>query len=121
VLLGLGMGGALAPLTGAAISGVSAEDAGAASGVVNAAQQLGVSLGLSVLVTVAASAGGAGAGAGPAPGLHLDGAARAELAHAVSAALTGSTVLLALGLAVIAAAVGRFRRASTARVLEVAR
>src|SRR5262249_34271071 len=44
VLLGLGMGGALAPLTGAAIAGVAPADAGAASGLVNTAQQLGVSL-----------------------------------------------------------------------------
>ncbi|MEA2296994.1 MAG: hypothetical protein QOE86_4633 [Solirubrobacteraceae bacterium] len=121
VLLGLGMGAALAPLTAAALAGVAPADAGAASGVVNAAQQLGVSLGLSVLVTVAAGAGGASAGAETAPGLQLDGAARAELAHAVSAALTGSVVLLALSLAVIAAAVRRPRPATTTRVLEVAR
>jgi len=121
VLLGLGMGSALAPLTGAALSGVAPEDAGAASGVVNVAQQLGISLGLSVLVTVASGAGGAGAAAGSAVGPQLHGAARAELAHAVASALTGSTVLLALGLAVIAAAVGRFGRGPTARLLEVAR
>jgi len=119
VLLGLGMGSALAPLTGAALAGVEPGDAGAASGVVNAAQQLGVSLGLSVLVTVAAGAGGASAG--PAPGLQLAPAAQIDLANAVSAALTGSVVLLALGLAVIVAAVGRFRRATPAPVLEVAR
>jgi EmrB/QacA subfamily drug resistance transporter len=117
VLLGLGIGVALAPLTAAAIAGVAPADAGAASGIVNAAQQLGISLGLSILVTVAA---GTSAEAGPAPGLQLDGAARADLAHSVSAALTGSVVLLALSLAVIAAAVGRFGRA-TAPVLEVAR
>jgi EmrB/QacA subfamily drug resistance transporter len=118
VLLGLGMGAALAPLTGAALAGVAPADAGAASGVVNAAQQLGVSLGLSLLVTIAA---GASAGAGVAPGRHLDGAAQTELAHAVSAALTGSAVLIALGLAVIAASVGRFRRRTPAPALEVAR
>jgi EmrB/QacA subfamily drug resistance transporter len=115
VLLGLGMGAALAPLTAAALAGVAPADAGAASGVVNAAQQLGVSLGLSILVTVAS-----GAGAETALGLQLDGAARAEFAHGISAALTGSAVLLALGLAVIAASVGRFRRATTP-VLEAAR
>jgi hypothetical protein len=86
--------------------------------VVNAAQQLGVSLGLSLLVTIAA---GASAGAGAAPGLHLDAAARAELAHAVSAALTGSAVLIALGLVVIAATVGRLRRGPATPALEVAR
>jgi len=121
VLLGLGMGAALAPLTGAALAGVAADDAGAASGVVNAAQQLGASLGLSILVTVAAGASGATAHGTSASGLDLDGAARVQLAHAVSAALTGSTVLLALGLAVVAVAVGRFRRPTATPVLEVAR
>jgi EmrB/QacA subfamily drug resistance transporter len=120
VLLGLGMGAALAPLTGAGIAGVAPDDAGAASGVVNAAQQLGVSLGVSVLVTVAASGGTTGA-ARPAAALALDGAARADLAHAVATALTGSAVLLALGLAVVAAAVRRPRPARTTHVLEVAR
>jgi predicted MFS family arabinose efflux permease len=117
-LLGVGMGAALAPLTAAGLAGVDPADAGAASGVVNAAQQLGVSLGVSVLVTVVAAA----SGAAPRTGLALHGAARAELAHAVATALTGSAVLLALGLAVIAAARGRARPAATpARVLEVAR
>jgi EmrB/QacA subfamily drug resistance transporter len=118
VLLGLGMGGALAPLTAAGIAGVAPDDAGAASGVTNAAQQLGVSLGISVLVTVAA--GGATAGAHPAVGSALGEAARAELAHAVATALTGSAVLLALGLAVIAVAVRRPRPARATHVLEVA-
>jgi predicted MFS family arabinose efflux permease len=121
VLLGLGMGAALAPLTGAGIAGVAPEDAGAASGIVNAAQQLGASLGVSILVTVAAGASGPAPAATRAAGLDLDGAARVHLAHAVSAALTGSTVLLALGLVVVAAAVGRFRRPTATPVLEVAR
>ncbi|MEA2320646.1 MAG: hypothetical protein QOD81_496 [Solirubrobacteraceae bacterium] len=121
VLLGLGMGAALAPLTAAGIAGVDPADAGAASGVVNAAQQLGVSLGISVLVTVVAASGGATAGAQPATGLALDGAARAALSHGVATALTGSVVLLALSLAVIAAAVRRPRPATPTRVLEVAR
>jgi len=117
-LLGVGMGGALAPLTAAGISGVAPADAGAASGVMNAAQQLGASLGISVLVTVVAAAGETGTRAGVA----LDGAARTELAHAVGTALTGSTVLLALGLAVVVAAVRRPRPATApAGVLEVAR
>ena len=89
VLLGLGMGSALTPLTAAGIAGVRDEDAGAASGVVNAAQQLGMSLGLSVLVTVFASAGGDTA---------VDGY---ELSNAVSAALTGSAVSLTLALGVV--------------------
>jgi EmrB/QacA subfamily drug resistance transporter len=121
MLLGLGMGTALAPLTAAGLAGIDPADAGAASGVVNAAQQLGVSLGVSVLVTVAAAAGGAASGDRPATGLALHGAARAELAQAVATALTGSAVLLALGLAVIAATVHRPSPSPTARVLEVTR
>jgi len=119
ILLGLGMGAALAPLTAAGIAGVEPADAGAASGVVNAAQQLGVSLGISILVTVAAAAGGADERA--VSGVPLEGAARAELAHAVATALTGSAVLLALGLAVVAATVHPSRPAGTPdHVLEVA-
>jgi EmrB/QacA subfamily drug resistance transporter len=122
VLLGLGMGAALAPLTAAGVAGVAADDAGAASGVVNAAQQLGVSLGVSLLVTVAASAGGAPGGTPTGPGGTLDAVGRADLAHAVAAALTGSTVLIALGLAVVAAAAGRLRRPAPATAyLEVSR
>jgi len=116
VLLGLGMGAALAPLTAAGIAGVEPADAGAASGIVNAAQQIGASLGLSVLVTIAAGGAGRRAAVGPT----LDGAARAELAHAAANALTGSAVLLALGLAVVALAVRRPRPARAPRVLEVA-
>jgi EmrB/QacA subfamily drug resistance transporter len=90
VMMGVGMGSALTPLTGAGIAGVAPADAGAASGLVNVAQQLGGSLGLGILVTVFASAQrGAGGGTPHA------------LAHAVSSAVTGSAVFLALGLAVV--------------------
>ena len=122
VVLGLGMGAALAPLTAAGIAGVAPADAGAASGVVNAAQQLGVSLGVSLLVTVAAAANGATTGRPASAALPPDGAARAHLADSVATALTGSAVLLALGLAVVAAAVRPPRPAVPApRILEVAR
>jgi len=90
VLLGSGMGMALTPLTAAGIAGVAPDDAGAASGVVNVAQQLGGSLGLGILVTIFASA------------QRGDGGSTTHaLAHAVSSALTGSAVLLGLGLAVV--------------------
>ena len=55
-LLGIGIGSALVPLTTAGIAGVQPKDAGAASGLVNVAQQLGGSLGLGILVTVFAAA-----------------------------------------------------------------
>ena len=100
VMMGMGMGGALAPLTAAGIAGVEARDAGAASGVVNAAHQLGGSLGLSVLVTVFAAGGG-----------------ESQLAHSVSLALTGSAALLTLALLLIVVAA---RRTAAESAVEVA-
>lgn len=58
ILLGVGQGGALAPLTAAGLSGAAKGDAGAASGLVNVAHQIGSSLGLAVLISVAAPAVG---------------------------------------------------------------
>jgi len=100
-LLGLGIGTAMTPLTNAGISGVAPEDAGAASGLVNVAQQVGGSLGVSILVTVFATATRAGRPA------HVRGVtpAQALLAHGVAAALRGSTVFLALALLVVLAVV----------------
>jgi EmrB/QacA subfamily drug resistance transporter len=106
VLMGIGMGAALTPLTAAGIAGVEPEDAGAASGLVNAAHQLGGSLGLSVLVTVFTAGGHAAAH--PQGATHA-GAARFALAHAVSASLTGSAVLLTLALTIVVLVVRRAR------------
>jgi EmrB/QacA subfamily drug resistance transporter len=52
IFFGLGNGLAFVPLTTAALSGVAAEDQGAASGLVNVMQQVGGSLGLAILVTI---------------------------------------------------------------------
>jgi EmrB/QacA subfamily drug resistance transporter len=52
MIFGLGNGTAFVPLTTAALDRVAPEDSGAASGLVNVMQQVGGSLGLSVLVTV---------------------------------------------------------------------
>jgi EmrB/QacA subfamily drug resistance transporter len=95
LLIGAGQGGALAPLTSAGVSGVDAEDAGAAGGVVNVAHQLGGSLGLGLLVTVFAAAGSA------------DLAGRDLLAHQMAAALTAGAVLLALAFVVVAVLIVR--------------
>jgi EmrB/QacA subfamily drug resistance transporter len=89
VLIGIGQGGALGPFTAAGIAGVGAAEAGAASGVVNVAHQLGGSLGLGILVTVFAAASSGS--------LHGD----ALLAHRVSAALTAGSVMLVLALIVV--------------------
>ncbi|MGL5814115.1 MAG: MFS transporter [Aeromonas sp.] len=52
VLIGLGQGWVLAPLTVAGVAGVESRNAGAASGVLNVAHQLGASLGLAILVVI---------------------------------------------------------------------
>ena len=56
LLIGTGLGLALSPLTASSIIGVKHQDAGAASGLVNVAHQLGGSFGFAVLVAVFAAA-----------------------------------------------------------------
>ncbi len=99
-LLGIGIGSALVPLTTAGIVGVDAEDAGAASGLVNVAQQLGGSLGLGILIAVFAAASRHGAGLPP-TGTSIRTEARATLAHAVATSLKGSVIVLALAQVVV--------------------
>jgi EmrB/QacA subfamily drug resistance transporter len=88
VFMGIGMGAAFTPLTTAGIHAVSDEDAGAASGLVNVAHQVGGAIGIAVLVNVFAAAGG------------NDGSP-AEFADALSTALSGSVVCLLLALIVV--------------------
>lgn len=52
ILIGLGQGWVLGPLTVAGVAGVEHRNAGAASGLLNVAHQLGASLGLAILVVV---------------------------------------------------------------------
>ncbi|MFT4210891.1 MAG: MFS transporter [Microbacterium sp.] len=54
VLLGLGQGLTFGPLTSAGVAGARPEDAGAASGLVNTAHQLGSTLGVAILTAAAA-------------------------------------------------------------------
>jgi predicted MFS family arabinose efflux permease len=56
IVVGIGMGLAMAPAMSAGTSGVRASDAGVASALVNTAQQVGGSIGTAVLSTIAASA-----------------------------------------------------------------
>ncbi|PUB24455.1 EmrB/QacA subfamily drug resistance transporter [Promicromonospora sp. AC04] len=98
LLIGAGQGLAFAPLTNSGIAGVAPEDAGAASGLVNTAHQLGMALGLGILVAVSANAG-----AGSSDVV-------AQTSAHVSAALTGATVLVALALVVVLAVVLPARR-----------
>jgi EmrB/QacA subfamily drug resistance transporter len=107
LLLGAGLGTALTPLTSAGIAGVAPDDAGAASGLVNVAHQLGGALGISVLVTVFTAAGG--------------NADAATLAHAVSRSITGSVVFLAAGLLVVVLVIARPARSLAAAAATLAR
>jgi hypothetical protein len=56
LLLGGGMGVVFVPLTMASLAGVRPQDSGAASSMVNVAQQVGGSLGLAILVTAYSTA-----------------------------------------------------------------
>jgi len=53
IISAIGLGFAFVPVTIGAVSGVSQDDSGLASGLINTTQQLGGALGLSVLVAVA--------------------------------------------------------------------
>jgi hypothetical protein len=88
ILIGAGQGATLSPLTAAGIAGVAPADAGAASGLVNVAHQLGGSLGLGILVTVFAAADSNTRNA------------QDLLAHRVATSLTVGTAMLALALVI---------------------
>ncbi|MGY4858773.1 MFS transporter [Cryobacterium sp. AP23] len=105
VLIGFGQGLAFAPMTAAGVAGIEPRDAGAGSGLVNVAHQLGGSLGLAVLVAVSAGVTGGGDGT-------------AAVAQEASAALTTGALLLALSLIVAAVFVaGRKRPAASKRAM----
>ncbi len=55
VICAVGLGFAFVPVTIAAVSGVSEDESGLASGLINTSQQIGGALGLAVLGTIAAS------------------------------------------------------------------
>jgi EmrB/QacA subfamily drug resistance transporter len=97
LLFGLGNGLAFVPLTALGLSGVPAEQAGAASGLTNVMQQVGGSLGLAVLVTIF---GTAARGADPQAGSALASEHEA-LTEGISTAFVGATAFLAATLAVI--------------------
>lgn len=88
LLIGLGQGLLLGPLTAAGVAGVARDDAGAASGLVNVAHQLGGALGLGLLVLVFAGAAPTGAHDSQA------------LAHRISAVIDAAGLLLTLALIV---------------------
>lgn len=90
VLIGIGNGGAMAPMTASGVRGVEPRDHGAASGLVNVAHQLGGSIGLSAMVVVFS------ASADP----RLSGAV--AMSHQVSAVFIGTGIMNLLGLGLAA-------------------
>ncbi|MEA2220042.1 MAG: hypothetical protein QOJ35_2668 [Solirubrobacteraceae bacterium] len=55
ILAAFGLGFAFVPMTIAAVSGISPDDSGLASGLINTSQQIGGALGLAVLATIAST------------------------------------------------------------------
>jgi len=96
LLIGLGQGGAMAPLTHSGIAGVDGRNAGAASGVVNAAHQLGGSIGLATQVAVSVIASGALSGAD-------------LLTHRVTNAMLAAAIMVALALGCVFILIARHR------------
>jgi EmrB/QacA subfamily drug resistance transporter len=88
ILIGIGQGGVLAPLTASGVEGVAGEDTGAASGLVNVAHQLGGSLGLGILIVMFAAAAPSSL-AGP-----------DLLAHRIAAAIDGGAMMLSIALVI---------------------
>ncbi|RJL35284.1 MFS transporter [Bailinhaonella thermotolerans] len=91
MIAGLGMGAVLVGATTAVSSGIRAGDAGAASGLLNAVQQIGGALGLAILVTVFGAA--TRASGGPDRQVLTDGV---TAAFTVAAVFTAGAILLAL-------------------------
>jgi MFS family permease len=89
-LIGLGQGASLSPLTTAGMTDIEPRDAGAASGLVNVAHQLGGSLGLGILTVVFAHGEGSK--------VSVD-----AISSGVSAAYIGSSVMLGLALICVVA------------------
>lgn len=103
MIMGVGQGVCLGAMTGSGIAGVKAEDAGAAAGLVNVFQQLGSSFGLAILVSVFNAANSSG----------FD--TRAAFTHRVSAALTGSSIMLTTAVVIALLLIARPQVAITPR------
>jgi EmrB/QacA subfamily drug resistance transporter len=101
VMLGIGTGAALVPLTTAGIAGVAPRDAGAASGLINATHYIGGAMGTAVVVFVVdLTLGRAALARGP-TGSTLELKAKAELTHALSVSAATSAAFFVLALLIV--------------------
>ena len=103
LLLGLGMGMVFVPLQTIALLGVDPHDAGAASALVNAAQQIGGSLGTALFSTIALTATAAFVPADPSAGTVPLDALMAGYAHAFAWAAVLIVLITPISLALIRA------------------
>jgi EmrB/QacA subfamily drug resistance transporter len=115
LVLGLGLGLSFVPLASLALVGVGNQDAGAASAVLNATQQVGASLGTALLNTIATTALAAWLVEHP-------GAIAEAAVHSYSVAFAWAAALLLIGTALILVLVRAGNRdvAATPQVAHVA-
>ena len=106
VVLGLGNGLAFVPLTSSALHGVQPHEAGAASGLVNVAQQLGSALGLAGLVTVS---GHASRSVHLPSGLDAASRVNATFLSGAHAAFVAATMMLVVTLMLVTFVISRAR------------
>jgi EmrB/QacA subfamily drug resistance transporter len=102
IVLGAGLGMSFVPITIAATSGVAAGDSGLASGLLNATQQVGGSLGLAILSSVSNTR--------VTSALHGGSSLPAALTHGFKGAFTVAAALCAVGVVVALALLPRRRR-----------
>ncbi|GAA4552154.1 hypothetical protein [Pseudonocardia xishanensis] len=118
LVLGLGLGLSFVPLASLALVGVGNQDAGAASAVLNATQQVGASLGTALLNTIATTAAASWIAEHPItdPAQVMDAAV-----HSYVVAFAWAAALLLLGTALILVLVraGRSEVAATPPVAHV--
>lgn len=89
IIMGIGAGMIFQPLTSFGLSGVDSRDSGAASGLINVAQQTGCSMGLAILITVFEAVNRSA--------LPL----KQQFAHAISVSIMGSVVFITAALVVV--------------------
>jgi EmrB/QacA subfamily drug resistance transporter len=104
IMIGVGLGLTFVAVTIAATSGVAPQDSGLASGLLNATQQVGGSLGLAILATVSATKA--------TNALHRGAALPVALTHGFKGAFTVAGLLCAAGAVLALTLLPRHKRAA---------
>jgi EmrB/QacA subfamily drug resistance transporter len=99
-LIGIGLGSVYLPMNMTTLAGVAQRDSGSASGVLQAAQQIGAASGLAILVTVFGIASRRAAEHPPA-GATADAQSQLAFMHGIQSAFLGSAIFTACALAVV--------------------